>query len=80
MVTEFKKRGTNVFWSYRWTFGDSPVVFFGNPQVKTNVIYTLEELRTVLGRSDQENQFVPVPRNVMQSALDVFDKELTLVA
>ncbi|MGH1404449.1 MAG: hypothetical protein ACRBDL_09410 [Alphaproteobacteria bacterium] len=80
MVTEFKKRGTNVFWSYRWTFGDNPVVFFGNPQVKTNVIYTLEELRVILERSDQENQFIPVPRNVMKSALDVFDKELTLVA
>ncbi len=80
MVTEFKKRATDVYWSYRWTFGDNPVAFFGNPKVSTNVIYKLDELRAILERSDRDNQFIPVPRNVLQSALDVFDKELTLVA
>lgn len=80
MVQDFKRRATNIFWSYRWTFGDNPVVFFGNPKVSTNVIYTLDELREILGRSDQNNAFIPVPRKVLQSALDVVDGQLSLVA
>ena len=80
MVNDFRRRATDVFWSYRWTLGDNPVVFFGNPKVSTNVIYTLPELRRIVKRSDEENSFIPVPRKVLESALDVMDGKLALVA
>lgn len=80
MIKEFERRSTDIFWSYRWTLGARPLVFFGNPKVSTNVIYTLDELKRILSRSDQDNAFIPVPRKVMQSALDSLEGELTLVA
>lgn len=69
MINQFKQQVTNVYWSYRWTLGAHPTVFFANPKVKTNVIYTLDELQSIVARSDRENSFIPVPRHVLDSAL-----------
>mgnify|MGYP003663783300 CR=1 FL=1 len=80
MTKDFTTRATNIYWSYRWNRTDNPVVFFCNPKVNTNVIYTLEELQNIVSRSDKENTFIPIPRNVMQNALDAYDVKLTLAA
>ena len=80
MTEDFKRRATNVYWSYRWNNTNNPVVFFCNPKVNTNVIYTLDELKNILSRSDKENVFIPIPRKVLQSALDAYGVKLTLAA
>ena len=80
MAENFGNKTKDLFWNYRWTMGDRPVAFFGNPHVNTNVIYTLDELRRVVKLCDEEISFVPVPRKVLQNALDVFDGELELAA
>ncbi len=80
MTNTFKQCATNVYWSYRWTLGDHPTVFFSNPRIKTNVIYTMDELKSVLERSDKENDFIPVPRHVLLSALKSIDTEKALAA
>ncbi len=69
MVDEFDKKVTKVYWSYRWILGDRPKVFFSNPKVSMNVIFTLDELERVVERTDKENNFIPVPRHVYESAL-----------
>lgn len=80
MVQEFKRRSTNVYWTYRCEYRDVPMVFFHNPQIKTNVIYTLDELERVLGRSDQENLFIPISRAVLQEAHDALECSLAIAA
>lgn len=80
MVQEFKRRSTNIYWTYRCEFRDVPMVLFHNPQIKTNAIYTLEELDRVLGRSDKENLFIPIPRSVLQEARDALEGSLAIAA
>lgn len=71
MKNDFKKRASNVFWSYRWSFGGERSVLFSNPRVSANIIYTESELRDVLLRSDAENMFIPIPRKIMQEAISL---------
>ena len=80
MTENFKQHATHIYWSYRWNRTENPVVFFCNPKVRTNVIYTLDELTNILSRSDKENMFIPIPRKVLQNALDAYDTELSLAA
>lgn len=80
MIENFQKRTAQNYWSYRWTMGENPFVFFGNPQARTNIIYTQQELKSILARSQQENLFIPVPRHILQNALDAVEGELTLAA
>lgn len=80
MVTEFKKGTTDIFWSYRWTFDADSTVLFSNPKSRTNVVYTADELGKILSRSDNENSFIPIPRNVMQSAYEVVENRLKTAA
>jgi len=81
MMSQYKKGATGSSWSYRWNLGDNPVVLFSNPKVKTNVIYTLDELQSVVKRTDSENSFIPLPRRVMEGALsDVEDRQLAHAA
>ncbi len=80
MTKDFNRRVTNVYWSYRWTFGANPTVFFANPKVMTNVIYTLSELQNIVERSDSDNSFIPVPKQVLRSALSAIRFENTLAA
>ena len=80
MINQYRKSAADTQWNYRWTLGDNPVVMFANSKVKTNVIYTLDELQSVLKRTDAENSFIPVPRRVMDSALLVVDGQLARAA
>jgi len=80
MTENFKQHATHVYWSYRWNRTERPVVMFSNPNVRTNVIYTLDELNNILSRNDKDNMFIPVPRKVMQNARDAYDVTLTLAA
>jgi len=73
MIDNFTTRPASEFWVFEWSASDIPVVFFSNPKVSTNVIYTVNELEKVLSRSDKENSFIPVPRKVMQRAWDTRD-------
>jgi len=73
MTDNFTTRPASEFWVFEWSVADIPVVFFSNPKVSTNVIYTANELEKVLSRSDKENSFIPVPRKVMQRAWDTRD-------
>ncbi len=68
MIKNFTTRPASEFWVFEWSGDDTPVVFFSNPKVSTNVIYTITELEKVLSRSDKENSFIPVPRKVLQRA------------
>ena len=77
MGSEFKMRSTDNFWSFRVDIGVNSTVFFGNPKVNTNVIYKIEELKSILDRSDAENAFIPMPRSVMQKALNEYDLNST---
>ncbi len=60
--------------------GDRPKVFFSNPRVSMNVIYTLDELQSVVERTDTENNFIPVPRHVLESALKSIQQKDVLAA
>ncbi|PCI97826.1 MAG: hypothetical protein COB14_08595 [Alphaproteobacteria bacterium] len=80
MVNQYKKHAADSHWSYSWALGDNPVVSFCNSKVKTNVIYTLDELQSVLKRSDEENSFIPLPRRIMENALSIVDGSLTRAA
>lgn len=73
MIENFTTRPACEFWVFEWSGDDVPVVFFSNPKVSTNVIYTITELEKVLLRSDKENSFIPVPRKVLQRAWDSRD-------
>lgn len=75
MVREFLKRSESVTWHFLWTFGDKPVVKFTNEKARTSVIYTADELKNILERSDDENSFIPVPREVLERAYKVVDKD-----
>lgn len=63
----------NVLWNFSWDLEDRPVVIFQNPKLCSKVKYSAKELRNVLERTDEENDFIPVPRNVLQSALSVWE-------
>lgn len=80
MIKQYRENAADTSWSYRWTLGDRPVVLFGNPKVKTNVIYTLDELQSVVKRTDEENNFIPVPRRVMEGALSVIEGQSSRAA
>ncbi len=72
MVGEFRLRSTGDFWSFHIDLKKNPTIFFSNKKINTNVIYTVEELSSILERSDTENSFIPVPRKVMQNSLDEY--------
>ena len=78
MVGEFKKLSTDQSWSYRWSFGQNPVVSFTNPRVKTVVNFSLLQLNSIL--EEDECDFIPVPRNVMQSAREAVNVDLNCAA
>lgn len=80
MVNEFEQKVTKVYWSYRWMLGDNPKVFFSNPKVSMNAIFTLCELESIVERSDRDNNFIPVPRHVLESALKSFEQIDVLAA
>lgn len=80
MVKDFENKVTKVYWSYRWTLGECPKVFFSNPKVSMNVIYTLDELENVVERTDKENSFIPVPRHVLECALQSVKDNVDLAA
>lgn len=80
MKHDIETSGVDANWSYHWNFGQSTSVLFTNPKVKIKVIYTQAELRAVLKRSDKENKFVPVPRDVMVCALNTLDGQDVLAA
>lgn len=80
MVNQYRKHAADSHWSYSWALGENPVVSFCNSKVKTNVIYTLDELQSILKRSDEENSFIPLPRRIMENALSIVDGSLTRAA
>lgn len=80
MVNQYRKHAADSHWSYRWTLGDNPVVTFCSSKVKTNVIYTLGELESVLKCTDEEISFIPLPRRIMENALSIVDGSLTRAA
>lgn len=80
MVNQYKKHAADSHWSYCWTLGDNPVVTFCSSKVKTNVIYTLAELESVLKCTDEEISFIPLPRRIMENALSIVDGSLTRAA
>lgn len=53
---------------------------FANSRVSANVIFSLDELRSVLDRTDAENAFVSVPNQTMISALLEVDGYLAVAA
>lgn len=78
MTKDFKERVTDLDWSFRWSFGEAPVVRFKNPKAYTSVVYTMNELKRILDRTDRENDFIPVPRSVMQGALDAMKSQILM--
>ncbi len=80
MIREFKMRSTDNFWNFRLDLEKNPTIFFANPKVSTNVIYTTEELASILERTDAENAFIPVPRQIMQAALNEYNAVLSIAA
>ncbi len=80
MVNQYRKHASDSHWSYSWTLGDNPVVSFCNSKVRTNVIYTLDELQSVLKCTDEEISFIPLPRRIMENALSIVDGSLTRAA
>ena len=78
MIRDSKEDATNLNWSFRWSFGETPVVRFKNPKAYTSVIYTVNELKTILDRTDRENDFIPVPRSIMQGALDTMKSQILM--
>ncbi len=77
MNNECKQRGEDVLWSYHWDLENKPVVLFKNVKLCSQVKYCVDELSNVLSRSDAENDFVPVPRHVLQSAMSVLEFQNT---
>lgn len=81
MMVEMKNNNSSqIMWSYRWISEENPVAFFGQSNAKTNILYSKEEIESILGRTKQDNLFVMVPLNVLKNALDALDSELTLAA
>lgn len=80
MLNDYRTTPVNEFWTFEWNEAANPVVFFSNAKVNTNVIYTLCELQKVVSRSDKENLFIPVPREVLQNALETHDRSEAIAA
>ncbi len=77
MIMQYRQNASDVFWSYRWSLGSKPKVHFANPKAKTDAIYCLEQLQSILRCSDEENSFIPVPRHIMESALSVVNGQMS---
>ncbi len=77
MKKEFYMRANNLFWTFRWTQGAKPIVCFSNPKVFINIIYSVEELLTLLLGGEAKNHNSEIPRRVLQDAYNVMKTQLS---
>ncbi len=68
MKKEFLIRSKNIFWTYHWTLGASPIVCFSNPKVFTNVIYSQADLEAAIKRGDIDKSGKTVPYQTLLEA------------
>lgn len=77
MKKEFYMRANNLFWTFHWTHGEKPIVCFSNPKVFTNVIYSLEDILSILLGGEAKNYNTEIPRRVLQDAYNVMKTQLS---
>ncbi len=68
MKKEFYKQVNNLFWAYRWTYGENPIVCFSNPKVFTNIIYSAKELEGLMVQGANNGHATLIPQRVLMSA------------
>lgn len=73
MSTMNYKRVEDVLWTFRWNLENKPVVLFQNPNLCSKVKYSVDELKKILDNGEGDSDFIPVPLNVMQTALSVWE-------
>lgn len=80
MGNNFKMRAARTSWTYRCSMGENPFVFFSSPMSGTNIIYSMDELKAIIARPEKENNFIYIPMDVIQDAIDELDAQLVMAA
>ncbi len=70
----------DALWNFDWDLADMPFVRFTNPKSRCVVKYDLVQLQSILDDTNMDYGFIPVPKYVLESALEGYTRSYFKVA
>ncbi|MGH1455203.1 MAG: hypothetical protein ACRBDI_00310 [Alphaproteobacteria bacterium] len=70
----------DALWDFHWDIAGAPFVKFTNPKSRCVVKYDLKQLDDIVTDEHTDHSFIPVPKYVLESALEVYTRSALRVA
>ena len=80
MAIDLNVNVKDALWSFHWDLTVDPVVKFTNPKSCCVVKYGVKQLSDIVADTNIDHSFIPVPKYVLESALEVYTRSATLKA
>ncbi len=80
MAIDLNVNVKDALWNFHWDVLEAPFVKFTNPKSRCVVKYTLDQLHDIVADDYMDHSFIPVPKYVLESALEAYTRSALRVA
>ena len=74
MTIDLNVNVKDALWNFQWDLSGDPVVKSTNPKSCCVVKYKVKQLSDLIVDSHTDHSFIPVPKYVLESALEVYTR------
>lgn len=76
MTVDLSINVKDALWQFHWDVVESPFVKFTNPKSRCVVKYSLCQLQGILEDLNTDHDFIPVPKYILESALEAHTRDV----
>ncbi len=80
MTIDLNVNVKDALWNFQWDLSGEAVVKFTNPKSCCVVKYGVKQLNEIIEDAHIDHSFIPVPKYVLESALEVYTRSALKVA